>query len=317
MHIDGDMIEANRTASIAARLCGLCKLIRPHQWVKNLLLMLPALLAHELFTGAVWQQVAWAFVSLSLSASAVYVLNDRMDYLADREHPKKKQRGFASSLVPLSWAPVTVAMLSLSGALIAWFFLPILFLYGLLFYLFVTTLYTFWLKRLVIVDVLVLGGLYTLRIIIGGLATDITVSTWLLAFSMFVFSSMAFGKRYSELLRNQKIATENDASLKRRGYHVKDLALVQTLGICTGMMSVVVLSLYVELGALESKGYENPQALWGVCIAVLYWICNFWLLATRGRMNEDIVKFVFLDWSTLVGAVIVIACSIIAIWPFG
>ena len=239
-----------------------------------------------------------------------------MDYLADREHPKKKQRAFASSLVPLSWAPATVAMLSISGSLIAWFFLPLSFLYGLLFYLLLTTLYTFWLKRLVIVDVLVLGGLYTLRIIIGGLATDITVSTWLLAFSMFVFSSMAFGKRYSELLRNQKIATENDASLKRRGYHVKDLALVQTLGICTGMMSVLVLSLYVDSTA-ANKYYECPQALWGVCIAVFYWICNFWLMAHRGRMNEDIVKFVFLDWSTLVGAVIVIACSIIAIWPFG
>ena len=316
MHIDGDMIEANRTASIAARLCGLCQLIRPHQWVKNLLLMLPALLAHELFTGVVWQQVAWAFVSLSLSASAVYVLNDRIDYRADREHPKKKQRGFASSLVPLSWAPVTVAMLSISGSLIAKFFLPLSFLYGLLFYLFLTTLYTFWLKRLVIVDVLVLGGLYTLRIIIGGLATGIPVSAWLLAFSMFVFSSMAFGKRYSELLRNQKIATENDASLKRRGYHLNDLALVQTLGICTGMMSVLVLSLYVD-SETANETYDCPQALWGVCIAVFYWISNFWLIAHRGRMNEDIVKFVFLDWSTLVGAVIVIACSIIAIWPFG
>jgi len=316
MHIEGETSEANVPATTAARLGGLCKLIRPHQWVKNLVLVLPALLAHKLFTGDIWQQVAWAFVSLSLSASAVYVLNDRMDYLADREHPKKKQRGFASSLVPLSWAPATVAMLSISGSLIAWFFLPLSFLYGLLFYLLVTTLYTFWLKQLVIVDVLVLGGLYTLRIIIGGLATDITVSTWLLAFSMFVFSSMAFGKRYSELLRNQKIATENDASLKRRGYHVNDLALVQTLGICTGMMSVLVLSLYVDSTA-ANKYYECPQALWGVCIAVFYWICNFWLMAHRGRMNEDIVKFVFLDWSTLVGAVIVIACSIIAIWPFG
>jgi 4-hydroxybenzoate polyprenyltransferase len=315
MHIEGETSEAN-PASTAARLYGLCKLIRPHQWVKNLVLMLPALLAHKLFTGDLWQQVGWAFVSLSLSASAVYVLNDRMDYLADREHPKKKQRGFASSLVPLSWAPATVAMLSISGSLIAWFFLPLSFLYGLLFYLLVTTLYTFWLKQVVIVDVLVLGGLYTLRIIIGGLATDITVSTWLLAFSMFVFSSMAFGKRYSELLRNKKIVAENTASLKRRGYHVNDLALVQTLGICTGMMSVLVLSLYVDSDAAKTY-YECPQALWGVCIAVFYWICNFWLMAHRGRMNEDIVKFVFLDWSTLVGAVIVTACSIIAIWPFG
>jgi 4-hydroxybenzoate polyprenyltransferase len=315
MHIEGETSEAN-PASTAARLYGLCKLIRPHQWVKNLVLMLPALLAHKLFTGDIWQQVGWAFVSLSLSASAVYVLNDRMDYLADREHPKKKQRGFASSLVPLSWAPATVAMLSISGSLIAWFFLPLSFLYGLLFYLLVTTLYTFWLKQLVIVDVLVLGGLYTLRIIIGGLATDITVSTWLLAFSMFVFSSMAFGKRYSELLRNQKSVSDNTASLKRRGYHVNDLALVQTLGICTGMMSVLVLSLYVDSDAAKTY-YECPQALWGVCIAVFYWICNFWLMAHRGRMNEDIVKFVFLDWSTLVGAVIVTACSIIAIWPFG
>jgi len=315
MHIEGETSEAN-PASTAARLYGLCKLIRPHQWVKNLVLMLPALLAHKLFTGDLWQQVGWAFVSLSLSASAVYVLNDRMDYLADREHPKKKQRGFASSLVPLSWAPATVAILSISGSLIAWFFLPLSFLYGLLFYLLVTTLYTFWLKQVVIVDVLVLGGLYTLRIIIGGLATDITVSTWLLAFSMFVFSSMAFGKRYSELLRNKKIVAENTASLKRRGYHVNDLALVQTLGICTGMMSVLVLSLYVDSDAAKTY-YECPQALWGVCIAVFYWICNFWLMAHRGRMNEDIVKFVFLDWSTLVGAVIVTACSIIAIWPFG
>jgi 4-hydroxybenzoate polyprenyltransferase len=315
MHIEGETSEAN-PASTAARLYGLCKLIRPHQWVKNLVLMLPALLAHKLFTGDIWQQVGWAFVSLSLSASAVYVLNDRMDYLADREHPKKKQRGFASSLVPLSWAPATVAILSISGSLIAWFFLPLSFLYGLLFYLLVTTLYTFWLKQVVIVDVLVLGGLYTLRIIIGGLATDITVSTWLLAFSMFVFSSMAFGKRYSELLRNKKIVAENTASLKRRGYHVNDLALVQTLGICTGMMSVLVLSLYVDSDAAKTY-YECPQALWGVCIAVFYWICNFWLMAHRGRMNEDIVKFVFLDWSTLVGAVIVTACSIIAIWPFG
>jgi 4-hydroxybenzoate polyprenyltransferase len=316
MHIEGETSEADHSASIAARLCGLCKLIRPHQWVKNLVLILPALLAHELLTGDIWQKVVWAFVSLSLSASAVYVLNDRMDYLADREHPKKKHRGFASSLVPLSWAPATVAMLSISGSLIAWFFLPLSFLLGLLLYLFVTTLYTFWLKQLVIVDVLILGGLYTLRIIIGGLATSITVSTWLLAFSMFVFSSMAFGKRYSELLRNQKIATENDASLKRRGYHVNDLAFVQTLGICTGMMSVLVLSLYVDSDAAKIY-YECPQALWGVCIAVFYWICNFWLMAHRGRMNEDIVKFVFLDWSTFVGAVIVIACSIIAIWPFG
>jgi len=316
MHIEGETSAANRPASIAARLWGLCKLLRPHQWVKNFVLMLPALLAHKLFIGNIWHQVAWAFVSLSLSASAVYVLNDRMDYLADREHPKKKQRGFASSLVPLSWAPATVAMLSISGSLIAWSFLPISFLYGLLFYLFVTTLYTFWLKRLVIVDVLVLGGLYTLRIIIGGLATDITVSTWLLAFSMFVFSSLAFGKRYSELLRNQNIVSDNAASLKRRGYHVNDLALVQTLGICTGMMSVLVLSLYVDSDTAKEY-YECPQALWGVCIAVFYWICNFWLIAHRGRMNEDIVKFVFLDWSTLVGAVIVIACSIIAIWPFG
>ena len=315
MHIEGETSEAN-PASTAARLYGLCKLIRPHQWVKNLVLMLPALLAHKLFTGDIWQQVGWAFVSLSLSASAVYVLNDRMDYLADREHPKKKQRGFASSLVPLSWAPATVAMLSISGSLIAWFFLPLSFLYGLLFYLLVTTLYTFWLKQMVIVDVLVLGGLYTLRIIIGGLATDITVSTWLLAFSMFVFSSMAFGKRYSELLRTQKIVADNTASLKRRGYHVHDLALVQTLGICTGMMSVLVLSLYVDSDAAKTY-YECPQALWGVCIAVFYWICNFWLMAHRGRMNEDIVKFVFLDWSTLVGAVIVTVCSIIAIWPFG
>ena len=316
MHIAGETSAANRPASTAARLYGLCKLIRPHQWVKNVVLVLPALLAHKLFTGDIWQQVGWAFVSLSLSASAVYVLNDRMDYLADREHPQKKQRGFASSLVPLSWAPATVAMLSISGSLIAWFFLPLSFLYGLLFYLLVTTLYTFWLKQLVIVDVLVLGGLYTLRIIIGGLATDITVSTWLLAFSMFVFSSMAFGKRYSELLRNQNIVSDNAASLKRRGYHVNDLALVQTLGICTGMMSVLVLSLYVDSDAAKIY-YECPQALWGVCIAVFYWICSFWLMAHRGRMNEDIVKFVFLDWSTLVGAVIVMACSIIAIWPFG
>ncbi len=119
MHIEGKTSGANDPVTTVARICGLCKLIRPHQWVKNLVLILPAVLAYKLFTGDIWQQLVWAFVSLSLSASAVYVLNDRMDYLADREHPKKKQRGFASSLVPLSWAPATVAMLSISGSLIA------------------------------------------------------------------------------------------------------------------------------------------------------------------------------------------------------
>ncbi len=308
--------DTNEPRGQSSRLRGVMALIRPHQWTKNLLVMLPSLLAHTLFDTGVWQDVALAFVSLSLCASAVYVLNDRMDYRADRLHEQKRSRAFASGAVPLSWAPWLIGVLVVAGLAIAWNYIPHAFIACLLFYLTITTCYTFWLKRLAILDVLVLGGLYSTRIIMGGLATETSVSVWLLAFSMFIFSSMAFGKRYSELWRLQQIDAENKEPLRRRGYDSKDLSLVLNLGITTGLMAVLVLALYIDSDSAKAN-YIYPQALWGVCVVVFYWICNFWLNAHRGRMDEDVVKYVFLNWSSWGSAVIIAVCCAIAVWPSG
>ena len=167
------------------------------------------------------------------------------------------------------------------------------------------------------VDALVLGGLFTLRIVMGSVATGVESSVWLLAFSMFIFTSIAFGKRFSELFKYRDVAEDDPRleSLRRRGYEPGDLLLVEMIGICTGMMAVLVMALYMNAEAAE-KFYVYPQALWGVVLAVLYWVCNYWMMAHRGRVAEDAVKYIVCDRSSWISAVIVVFSMLIAIWPF-
>ena len=314
MHGDDD---APTQVPTSQRVIGVVKLLRPHQWVKNLLVFLAPILGQQIGSDSIALTGLWAFLSLSFVASAVYVLNDLIDVQADRLHPTKCHRPLASGLVPPRVAPVIVVGMLLAGFLTAYGLVEAIdYTYALASYFAVTTLYTFWLKRIVMVDALVLGGLFTLRIVMGSVATGVESSVWLLAFSMFIFTSIAFGKRFSELYKYQDVAADDERlkSLRRRGYEPTDLALVEMIGICTGMIAVLVMALYMNDAATDL--YVYPQALWGVVLAVLYWVCNFWMMAHRGKVAEDAVKYIVLDRSSWISAAIVIISMMIAIWPF-
>jgi 4-hydroxybenzoate polyprenyltransferase len=274
--------------------------MRPQQWVKNLLVFVPLLLAHQIKDLERFWLGCLAFIAFSACASAVYVVNDLLDIEADRNHPHKKRRPFAAGDLPIQWGPILVVLLlavafgiavAISGQ----------FTGLLLLYMVMTTLYSVWLKTKVMADVLVLAGLYTLRIIAGGAAVDVPVSEWLMAFSMFLFTSLAFAKRYSEL---QRLAQEGGMEAKGRGYLVGDLGLVENLGPTSGYMAVVVLALYIKSGSEHMQHlYANVKYLWLICPLLLYWISRLWLLAKRGLLPEDPVVFALKDWVSLaVGA---------------
>ena len=288
----------------------LLKLLRPWQWVKNLLVFAPLLFAHQLSDSALIMQGIFAFISLSFVASAVYVINDWADVEADRLHPTKKRRPVASGAVSRKacW-PFAVALLGMGVGLATWK-TNTNFVYTVLTYFVLTTGYTFYFKRIVIVDVLLLAILYTLRIVSGGLATVTPVSEWLLAFSMFIFASLAFAKRYSELYRVDAEGSDRDET-NRRGYRVTDLPGVEMMGIVTGYLSVLVLALYVKRDSDDSL-YAYPQFLWGVCVCMMYWVSRLWIRARRGELNEDPVAFTIKDPASWIVGVICIACAAFA-----
>lgn len=288
----------------------LLKLLRPWQWVKNLLVFAPLLFAHQVSDSSLVLQGLIAFAALSLVASAVYVINDWADVEADRLHPIKKNRPVASGVISsrLCW-PIAIALI-LGGFAIAIGISNSQFTYALATYFVLTTGYTFYLKRMVIVDVLLLAVLYTLRIVAGGLATDTDVSEWLLAFSMFIFSSLAFAKRYSELYRVNEEGSDRD-SANRRGYRVSDLPGVEMMGIVTGYLSVLVLALYVKRDSDDSL-YAYPQFLWGVCVCMMYWVSRLWIRARRGELNEDPVAFTLKDPASWIVGCVCIACAALA-----
>ena len=218
--MDSDLTESALTADQNS-LAVVVKLLRPHQWVKNLLVFLAPILGQKIGDSEIALTGVWAFLSLSFVASAVYVLNDRMDLQADRLHPTKCRRPFASGAVSPGLAPVIMIAMLAAGFGIAYFLVGDLsYCYALASYFAVTTLYTFWFKRIVMVDALILGGLFTLRIVMGSVATGVVSSVWLLAFSMFIFTSIAFGKRFSELFKYQDVPADDQrlAGLRRRGH---------------------------------------------------------------------------------------------------
>lgn len=284
--------------------------LRAYQWVKNALLFAPLVLAQEFGDAERLVRVGLAFVAFCCVASATYLLNDLLDIEADRRHPRKRKRPFAAGTLPIPLG----AGLSLS-LLIAGFGVSAAFagpgstamLGG---YLALTVGYSFYFKEQLFLDVLILAGLYTLRVLAGGVAADVPVSPWLLAFSLFFFLSLAFVKRYAELLSVQ--ATQGDR-LERRGYEVGDLGLVETMGTAAGYLSVLVLALYVN-GAAATGLYHNATLLWAVCPVMLYWITRIWFLARRGSMQDDPVLFAATDRvSYLAGGVIALVGVVAAL----
>ncbi|MGE0746436.1 MAG: UbiA family prenyltransferase [Rhodospirillales bacterium] len=272
------------------RLWDYLRAMRLYQWMKNLLLFLPLFAAHQLSAVGPLSDVILAFVAFGLCASSVYLVNDLLDLPSDRRHVRKRFRAIASGAFPLVHAAIMVPALLAVAALIS-LALPIQFLGLLALYFATSTAYSFWLKRFVLVDVLVLAGLYTLRIIAGAAAAGVELSFWLLAFSMFFFLSLALVKRYTELLSVQEAGKTVAAG---RGYQVADLETLHALGAASAYTSVMVLALYVN-SAKVIELYRYPEGLWLVCPLLLFWVSRVWLCARRGELHDDPVLFALRD----------------------
>lgn len=279
------------------------KAIRIHQWMKNLLVLVPLFAAHQADSWAALIAVLAAFFAFSFCASAVYLLNDMLDLEADREHVRKRNRPFASGAIPLLEGAFLVPLLLCCAALLC-YVLPPLFSAVLGFYFLLTLLYSFWLKRQVIVDVLLLAGLYTLRIIAGAAAVSIVPSFWLLAFSMFLFLSLAIVKRYSELNISLK---NNKTKAAGRGYLIEDLPVLASLGAAAGMAGVMVLALYIN-DPETLRNYPSKLWLWLAPPLLLYWVSRLWLKTCRGEIDDDPVVFAVKDWQSLLSGVILALC---------
>ena len=282
------------------------KALRPHQWVKNSLIFVPLFLAHQLLMGDKLWAVGWAFIAFSLAASAGYVLNDLLDLSADRAHKTKKNRPFAAGLLPLELGLLLFVGLVILSMSIAFLGIHSRFGWVLLLYLVFTLVYSFYLKRKVVLDVIVLAGLYTHRIIAGGIAAHVEISSWLLAFSMFIFMSLAFLKRYVELLQ-----LNEQKEIKNRNYVIDDIDMVASVGPTSGYLAVLVFSLYIQNDATRVL-YKSPFILWLICPALLYWITRVWFLARRGQMADDPVQFALTDrvsWWTILLIVALMAIA--------
>jgi 4-hydroxybenzoate polyprenyltransferase len=264
--------------------------LRLHQWLKNLLVFLPLLTAHLMFAPAAVLHATLAFFSFCLCASGVYLLNDLIDLDADRRHPRKRLRPFAAGALPLTAGLFAAPLLTIVAFGLALSISP-LFAAVLACYYVLTLAYSFTLKRIAMLDTVVLAGLYTIRIIGGTAALHIGTSFWLLAFSMFLFLSLAMIKRHAEL---DALLKQGDSRSAGRGYAVDDLPLVQSLGGASGFIAVLVLALYINSTASELL-YRRPQVLWLLCPLLLYWISRAWLIAHRGDMHDDPVVFAITD----------------------
>ncbi|MCA7085478.1 UbiA family prenyltransferase [Cupriavidus sp. DB3] len=236
--------------------------------------------------------------SLSICASSVYIANDLLDLESDRQHPRKRLRPFASGQVP-AWKGAALAPVLLVISLVLGALVNAAFLVWLVFYVALTCAYSWGLKRIILIDCLVLALLYTLRIVAGAAAVGLSLTFWLLAFSTFLFMSLAFVKRYAELEVQLKSGKEK---VHGRGYYTSDAQLIQTLGISAGYASVLVLALYLQTNAVVTL-YPMPQYIWGSIPIILFWISWVWMKAHRGEMHDDPLVFAVKDRASQVAAV--------------
>ncbi len=281
------------------------KALRLHQWLKNLLVFVPLLTAHRFMEGESVLQSAIAMVAFGLCASGVYVLNDLLDLTPDRQHPRKRKRPFAAGRLPLLQGLFAAPALTLAGLALSLVCTP-QFTLVLLAYYVMTLAYSLRLKRIVMIDVVLLAALYTVRIIGGAVAIDLELSFWLLAFSMFIFLSLALLKRYTEL---HAMLSSGKTKASGRAYSVEDLVLLQSMGAAAGYIAVLVMALYIN--SPESVHlYRNPKLLWLICPVLLYWVSRVWVVAHRGDMHDDPIVFAATD---RVSQVVVALCVVFAL----
>jgi len=280
-------------------------MLRVHQWLKNGLIAVPMVLSHEYLNVGMIAACVIAFVSFSAAASAIYILNDFFDLALDRRHPTKRHRPFASGILSMKFGMVSMAVL-LAISFTTATFLPIEFTAVLGAYLLATTAYSLSVKRWLLLDVLMLAGLYTMRLLGGAAATGVDVSFWLLAFSTFFFLSLALVKRYVELRSSSLIAGERIAG---RGYRAEDQEIVAQAGMASAFSSALVLALYIDSAAVREL-YPHPWMVWPLAPIVLYLTMRVWVLARRDELHDDPVVFIIRDWRSqivvAVGAVMLV-----------
>lgn len=287
------------------RLKAACKALRPHQWVKNLIIFIPVITSHSLHNAMIRQHTILAFIAFCLFASGVYIFNDFFDLASDRQHATKRIRPLASGQLYLPWALIGGPALVVVSMIFALVLLPkfalVLLIYGAL-----TLAYTLVLKEIVLLDVFVLAALYTMRLVAGHVVSGIAFSSWLLGFSMFIFLSLAMMKRLQELQSQRK---REESTIKGRGYVVGDLEMVTSFGVASGYLSVLILALYVNSEQVKSL-YHHPDVLLLICPLMMYWISRVWLLTHRGKLHDDPVLFAVKDTASYV----VGALALLLVW---
>ena len=285
----------------------LVKALRLHQWAKNLLIFVPLFLSHTLSMGQMLRAVA-AFYCFSLTASAAYIFNDLLDIEADRRHPRKRLRPFAAGDLS-AFAGLGIVAVFLLFALVFARFLPTAFYGWLLLYLATAMAYSGYLKRFALVDVMILSGLYILRLLAGGAATQTQISHWLAGFSMFLFLSLAIVKRFAEL---ENLRASSTAPKNGRGYLLADLPQIRSFGTASAYAAVVVFAIYIS-GPDVVKLYRQPRLLWLIVPLMILWLNRVWLLASRGVLDEDPVAFALTDRMSQLIGVAVAAIALLAL----
>jgi 4-hydroxybenzoate polyprenyltransferase len=288
-------------------LRSLLKAVRLHQWAKNLLIFVPLLLSHVLTASLLLTALA-AFICFSLTASAAYIVNDLLDIEADRRHPRKRQRPFASGDLS-AFAGICISAVFLFMGLVGGRLLPGGFYGWLLLYLAATLAYSSYLKRIALVDVLVLSGLYTLRLQAGSAATSSHISHWLAGFSIFLFLSLAIVKRFAEL---ENLRASGSPPKNGRGYLVADIEQLRSFGTTSAVAAVVVFANYIS-GREVVVLYRQPRLLWLIMPLMILWLFRVWLRASRGTLNEDPVVFALTDRMSLLTGAAVVAIALLAI----
>jgi len=280
-----------------ARAAAWVSAARPHQWAKNVLVFVPAILAHRWGDLRTLRDLVVAFVAMGLAASGTYLLNDALDAPNDRMHPAKKHRPFASGILPtpvgIAGAPLLFAAAVSLGAVVN---MKVAFVIAL--YLALSTVYSYWTKSIAPLDALWLGALYTLRVVLGGVAAGVPVSSWLLGFSLFFFTGLAFGKRSAELV-SARAAGIHD--VPGRGYSLDDLHAVSSLGAALSVVAPLLLALYLQSPDVRT-GWPNHRALAFCVPAVLFFVARFWLVVLRGQMHHDPVMWALRDKTSWVFA---------------
>jgi 4-hydroxybenzoate polyprenyltransferase len=284
--------------------------MRIYQWLKNLLLFVPLLLAHRFEDSVAFTQVFAGFFSFGFIASFVYIINDMLDLESDRKHPRKKNRPLASGDLSLKTAFALAPVILIAGIFLSLTLTNHFFTLFLLIYLIITLLYSIIIKSFYILDIIILSLLYTLRLIAGAVSANVYISPWLLEFSIFIFLSLATVKRFTEL---KTILAQNKTVASGRGYITSDINFLFIIGIVSGFLSALVFTLYIHSEEVVIL-YKEPIFLWPVSLCFLTWIIRVWFKAHRGEMHDDPVVFTFKDKLSIIIGILIIAlitCAIV------